>query len=71
MTTTYEPIADDKVPGSAVFLAPRRLMGQIIEIEYGCMGAPVHTDAYDDGALYMRRRDQSVGPAWTYYKRAK
>lgn len=69
MTTEYTEISEADVPETIRFYAQGSAQGQICETEYGRPVQVAAGDAYTDGAPYMRYRDQSEGPAWTYYRR--
>lgn len=64
----YEKISASQVPTGVRFDVPARNGGQIVEIAYGGFDRAPH----DDGDLFKRIRDRSVGPnAYEYYRLAK
>lgn len=61
----YEPIEEELIPQGIRFTAPERLRGQIVQVEYGHFGA----DEGCSGDPFMRIRDTSDGPDWSYFRR--
>jgi hypothetical protein len=67
-TTTYVEISETEIPGQVRFDVPVRNLGQMVEVAYGGFGRAAH----DDGDVYKRVHDQSIGPrAIRYFRRAE
>lgn len=61
----YVPCAKESIPDKVRFDVPRRNQGQTVEVAYGGFGRSEH----DEGDLYKRVHDRSLGPeAFRYYK---
>jgi len=61
----YVECGKGDVPGNVRFDVPARLAGQHVEVAYGGFGRAEH----DEGDLYKRVTDRSIGPgAVAYYR---
>jgi hypothetical protein len=61
----YVKIREREVPEGVRFDVPGRFQGQTVEVAFGDFGRGEH----DDGSLYKRVHDRSVGPsAVDFYK---